>query len=132
MILALQILLVVAVAAAILAPLFEMRGARSEVEPANEARRRGIAERKGRLYGGLLELDFDRDSGKISAEDHARMREETMVEVMAVLAEEERLGLAHGPHRPAVIEGGDRVERMIEDYKRGRLDATKPTEARTP
>lgn len=131
MILALQILLVVTVAAVVLAPLFELRGRRSETEPANEARRRGIAERKARLYGGLLELDFDRDSGKISAEDHARMREETMVEVLAVLAEEERLGLSQGAHRPAVIEGGDRVERMIEEYKRGRVAPPKSTEART-
>jgi len=131
MILTLQILLVVAVAAVVLAPLFEMRGKRSEVEPANEARRRGIAERKARLYGGLIELDFDRDSGKISAEDHDRMKEETMVEVLAVLAEEERQGLSHGAHRPAVIEGGDRVERMIEDYKRGRMPPTESTEART-
>ena len=124
MILALQVLLVAAVAAVVLAPLFELRGARSAIEPLYEARRRGIAERKGRLYGALLELDFDRDSGKISAEDHARMREETMTEVLAVLAEEERLGLGKGAVRPAVIEGGDRVERMIEDYKRGRLEST--------
>ena len=130
MILTLQILLVIAVAAVILAPLFELRGRRSEVEAAGEAARRGIAERKARLYGGLLELDFDRDSGKISAEDHARMREETMGEVLVVLAEEERLGLTLGAHRPAVIEGGDRVERMIEEYKRGRA-AGESTEART-
>ena len=128
MILALQILLVIAVSAVVLAPLFEMRGRRTEVEPANDALRRGIAERKGRLYGALLELDFDRDSGKISPEDHARMREESMTEVLAVLAEEDRLGLAPGTHRPEVIEGGDRVERMIEDYKRGRVESK---EART-
>ena len=41
--------------------------------------------------------------------------------VLAVLAEEERLGLGHSPRdgrKPVVIEGGDRVERMIEEYKR--------------
>ena len=124
LILALQVLLVAAVAAVVLAPLFELRGTRSAREPAHEARRRTIAERKGRLYGALLELDFDRDSGKISAEDHARMREEAMAEVLAVLAEEERLGLGQGGHRPTVVEGGDRVERMIEDYKRGRVGST--------
>lgn len=89
------------------------------VEPAADARRRSIAERKARLYGGLLDLDFDRDSGKISAEDHARMRDDIMKDVLVVLAEEEREAPgAQG--RPSVIEGGDRVERLIEEYKRSR------------
>lgn len=89
------------------------------VEPEAEARRRGIAERKGRLYGALLELDFDRDSGKISVEDHARMHDEIMGEVVQVLAEEER-EVPKAERRPGVIEGGDRVERLIEEYRRSR------------
>jgi len=90
------------------------------VEPAREAAIRSITERKGRLYGALLELDFDRDSGKISAEDHARMKEEIMAEVLSVLAEEDRLGATVPVRKPTVIPGGDRVERLIEEYKRGR------------
>ena len=78
---------------------------------------RSIGERKARLYSSIVELDFDRDSGKISNEDHARMRTEAMNEVLAVLREEEGLGPAARP-RPAVIQGGDSVERMIEEYKR--------------
>lgn len=89
------------------------------VEPAAEARRRSIAERKGRLYGTLLDLDFDRDSGKISPEDHGRMRDDIMDDVLEVLAEEER-EVPRAERRPGVIEGGDRVERLIEEYKRSR------------
>ncbi len=94
------------------------------IEPAQEAAIRSIAERKTRLYSGLVELDFDRDSGKISAEDYTRMRDETMAEVLGVLAEEERLGLAvPAARRPTVIPGGDHAERMIEEYKRSRQKA---------
>ncbi|HTM00277.1 MAG TPA: hypothetical protein VL503_04015 [Candidatus Omnitrophota bacterium] len=115
-----QVCLALAVALFVLSPLWFYRGQRSHIEAADASVRRSIAEKKGRLYSQLLDLDFDKDSGKISPEDHARMREETMNEVLAVLAEEDRLG---GPRRglkPTVIEGGDRVERMIEEYKRAR------------
>jgi hypothetical protein len=65
-----------------------------------------------------VELDFDRDSGKISSEDHERMRNEAMNEVLEVLRQEEALGGARP--RPTVVEGGDTVERLIEEYKRAR------------
>ena len=104
----------------VLSPILNLRGRRMWIEPAQEAAFRSIAERKGRLYGALLELDFDRDSGKISTEDHARMRDETMAEVLGILAEEERLGAAVPARRPTVIPGGDQAERMIEEYKRNR------------
>jgi len=118
-IIAAEIVLVLGVLAFVLAPLVIHRGQRMWTEPELEARHRSIAERKGRLYGALLELDFDRDSGKISSQDHDRMREEIMKDVLAVLAEEETI-VPKAQRRPAVIEGGDRVERLIEDYKRGR------------
>jgi cytochrome c-type biogenesis protein CcmI len=114
-----QVCLVLVVLLFVLWPLLRLRGERAWVEPVAEARRRSIAERKARLYGALLELDFDRDSGKISPEDHARMREEIMADVLVVLAEEER-EVPKGQRRPVVLEGGDRVERLIEEYKRGR------------
>jgi hypothetical protein len=117
MIVAAQLLLTLGVLAFILTPLVISRGERSWIEPELEASRRSIAERKGRLYGQLLDLDFDRDSGKISVEDHARLREEIMAEVVQVLTEEEKI-VPKGMRRPVVVEGGDRVERMIEDYKR--------------
>jgi hypothetical protein len=119
MIVLLQVLLVALVLAFVLAPLLRYRGERMWMEPEMEARRRSIAERKGRLYGALLELDFDRDSGKISGEDHARMREEIMAEVVKVIAEEER-EIPRVHRRPVVVEGGDRVERMIEEFKKAR------------
>jgi len=119
MILVAEIALILGVLAFVLAPLVLDRGQRSWTEPALEALRRSIAERKARLYGALLELDFDRDSGKISNTDHDRMREEIMKDVLAVLAEEETV-VPKAQRRPAVIEGGDRVERLIEEYKRAR------------
>jgi hypothetical protein len=119
MILVLQILLVGVVLSFVLAPLLRYRGERMWVEPEMEARRRSITERKARLYGALLELDFDRDSGKISTGDHARMREEVMADVVQVIAEEER-EIPRPHRRPVVVEGGDRVERMIEEFKRER------------
>src|SRR5690349_25037155 len=93
MIIALQVLLIILVGGFVLAPLVQLRGQRFERETAVVNRRRSVDERKTRLYRQLVDLDFDRDSGKISAEDHGRMREETMSDVMQVLAEEERLGL---------------------------------------
>ena len=48
------------------------------------------------------------------------MREETMNEVLTVLADEDRMGGPIRGPKPTVIEGGDRVERMIEEYKRSR------------
>lgn len=119
MILLAQVLLAVGVGLFVLSPLLLSKGERMWVEPQAEARRRGIAERKARLYGALLDLDFDRDSGKISLEDHARMRDEAMAEVVQVLADEER-EIPKAERRPGIIEGGDRVERLIEDYKRSR------------
>ncbi len=115
--LAAQILLIVGVAWYVISPIILRRGERAWSESSEEAKRRSIGERKARLYSSVVELDFDRDSGKISSEDHARMRTETMSEVLAVLREEEALGPGIRP-RPSVIEGGDSVERMIEEYKR--------------
>jgi hypothetical protein len=126
MVVALQVLLIVLVGGFILAPLVQLRGQRIEREAAIVNRRRNIDERKNRLYRQMVDLDFDRDSGKISLEDHGRMREETMSDVLQVLAEEERLGLvpaaapaAPGAPAPAGVVG-DRVERMIEEMKRRR------------
>jgi hypothetical protein len=117
-VLALQILLIGGVTWFVVSPIILRRGERAWSESTDEARLRSIGERKARLYSSIVELDFDRDSGKISSEDHARMRTEAMNEVLAVLREEEGLGVPAGRPRPAVIQGGDSVERMIEEYKR--------------
>jgi len=114
-----QVLLIGAVVWFVISPILLRRGERAWTESRPEALRRSIGERKARLYSTIVELDFDRDSGKISSQDHARMRAEAMNEVLAVLREEEALGQGRGP-RPSVIEGGDSVERMIEEYKRNR------------
>lgn len=128
----LQVLLAVAVVAIVLYPLLRYRGQRAYRESAFEAKQRSIAERKERLYGTIVDLDFDRDAGKISAEDHARMRDEAMREVLAVLAEEEALhGRAPVPAagRAAPAAGQDAVEGLIEEYKRKRAQAMEATEA---
>ncbi|HEY3156679.1 MAG TPA: hypothetical protein VGK76_08665 [Candidatus Eisenbacteria bacterium] len=118
-VLASQVLLIAIVAVFVISPIVRRRGERAWSESREEGLRRSIAERKGRLYTGIIELDFDRDSGKISPEDHERMRSEAMNEAVALLKEEETLEKGPRP-RPAVIEGGDSVERMIEEYKRAR------------
>jgi hypothetical protein len=131
MILALQVLLIAAVGTFVLTPLIRFRGLRLAREAASVNQQRSIAERKTRHYMQLVELDFDRDSGKLSVEDHGRMREETMKEVLQVLAEEERLGLAPasaGAVRTAAAAAAagtteDRIERMIEEMKRRRASA---------
>ena len=125
-VLGLQIALIGAVAWFVVSPIVLRRGERAWSESSEEAKRRAIGERKARLYSSIVELDFDKDSGKISAEDHERMRTEAMNEVVGILGEEEALGSGTGP-RPAVIQGGDSVERMIEEYKRAhRSGARRP------
>ena len=124
LVLAVQIALIGVVAWFVISPIVLRRGERAWSESGEEAKRRSIGERKARLYSTIVELDFDKDSGKISAQDHERMRTEAMNEVLGVLREEEALGPGG---RPRVIEGGDSVERMIEDYKRShRSGARRP------
>ncbi len=119
MILAAQIALIAFVTFFVLWPLVLYRGDRMWVESREEALRRSIKERKERLYSGVLDLDFDRDSGKISAEDHARMRTELMKDVVAALQDEESLERGGRP-RPVAMPTGDAVERMIQQYKQTR------------
>jgi len=121
-----QILLIGIVAGFVVSPIILRRGEMAWSESREEAQRRSIGERKARLYSSIVELDFDRDSGKLSSEDHARMRAEAMNEVLAVLREEESLGPGLSP-RPSVIEGGDSVERMIEEYKRSHRKGARHT-----
>lgn len=123
MIVALQMLLILLVGGFVLAPVVRQWSQRIPREADSVNRRRSIDERKNRHYRQLVDLDFDKDSGKISPEDHARMREEIVSDVLLVLAEEERLGLA-----PPAAPGSDghaapasphqRVERMIEEMKK--------------
>jgi len=121
-----QILLIGIVAWFVISPIILRRGELAWSESREEAQRRSIGERKARLYSSIVELDFDRDSGKLSPEDHARMRAEAMNEVLTVLREEEALGPGPRP-RPSVIEGGDSVERMIEEYKRSHRTGARHT-----
>ena len=131
MIVALQALLILVVGFFVLAPLVRFRGHRILREAAIVNQQRSIAERKTRHYTQLVELDFDLASGKISAEDHARMREETMQEVLSVLTEEDRLGLAPsaaaGARAPAAGPSLDSAERLIDEMKRRRASMEAPS-----
>ena len=125
-----QILLVLAVAGIVLYPLYAHRGERAWRESRHESKLSTVAERKERLYGTIVDLDFDRDAGKISVEDHARMRDEAMREVLATLQEEQELG-GREVTTPAARGGraGDDVERLIEEYKKKRIPAVEVTKA---
>jgi cytochrome c-type biogenesis protein CcmI len=144
MIVALQLLLLVLVGAFVLTPLIRFRGQHILRETSSANQHRNVDERKTRLYRQLVDLDFDRDSGKLSADDHARMREETMGEVLKVLAEEERLGLKPAFGSPAAAAtasmgtaaapGGaaaisDQVEKMIEEMKKRRAASVEGSKA---
>lgn len=134
MIVALQVLLILLVGGFVIAPLIRRWGERIPREADVVNRRRSIDERKTRLYRQLVDLDFDRDSGKISPEDHGRMREETMSDVLRVLAEEERLGLAPpaapgSGHAAAPATPDERVERMIEEMKKRRIASMEGSQA---
>jgi hypothetical protein len=133
MLLVAQIALIAVVAGVVLYPLVRYRGQRAYRESAFEAKQRSIVERKERLYGGIVDLDFDRDSGKLSSEDHGRMREDAMREVLAVLAEEDALlGRAPGPsdgRAAAAAPDADQVERLIEEYKRKRSRSMEASQA---
>ena len=144
MIVALQLLLLVLVGAFVLTPLIRLRGQHILRETASANQHRNVDERKTRLYRQLVDLDFDRDSGKLSVEDHARMREETMADVLRVLAEEERLGLKPALGSPAAVAtasmgtaaapGGaaavsDQVEKMIEEMKKRRAASVEGSQA---
>ena len=84
-VLILEVALIGGVAWFVISPIVLRRGERAWSETSDEARLRSIGERKTRLYSSIVELDFDRDSGKLSSEDHARMRAEAMNEVLVAL-----------------------------------------------
>ncbi len=128
MILVAQVLLVLVVLGIVLYPLIAHRGERAWKESRQESRIRSISERKERIYRTIVELDFDRDAGKISAGDHGRMRDEAMRDVIALLEEEQEIGGGVRPARAtAGGSSGDDVERMIEEYKRKRVPAVEVT-----
>ena len=52
---------------------------------------RQLFERKEQLLGEIVELEFDRDLGKVSAEDFQRLFAELEAETLAVIGELDRL-----------------------------------------
>ena len=71
-------------------PLLGQRGRSS-----SNASARQLTERKEQLYASILELEFDRELGKLPEEDFQRMRGELETEALAVIHQLDQLnGLA--------------------------------------
>ena len=66
---------------------------------------RQLFERKEQLLGEIVELEFDRELGKVSAEDFQRLFAELEAETLAVIGELDRLNGA----------SSDQFERRIEE-----------------
>lgn len=66
---------------------------------------RQLFERKEQLLGEIVELELDRELGKVSAEDFQRLFAELEAETLAVIGELDRLNGA----------GSHRLERRIEE-----------------
>jgi len=78
----------VVVVAFVAAPFFLLGGRPSEAAPKNpdagEALQELLAE-KETIYAAIQELDFDLESGKLSPEDHAALRQRHEAQAAAVL-----------------------------------------------
>ena len=66
---------------------------------------RQLFERKEQLLGEIVELEFDRELGKVSAEDFQRLFAELEAETLAIIGELDRLNGA----------SSDQFERRIEE-----------------
>jgi rubrerythrin len=65
-----------------------------------------IDERKEQVYAALRELDFDRQLGKVNAEDYAALRPQLEAEALALMDEAAR------SHEPAA--GQENLEREVQ------------------
>jgi hypothetical protein len=72
-------------------PLREARS-RSASEPAEEGELSAARREREALYEAIRDLDHDFETGKVTAEDHARLRDELRARAAALLAEERKAG----------------------------------------
>jgi hypothetical protein len=64
------------------------RGGRASPAAAGDDDATGIAREREALFASIADLDHDFETGKVSAEDHARMRDELRARAIALLAAE--------------------------------------------
>jgi hypothetical protein len=89
-----------------LAPLRAQRGARATAAPAQEEHSAARREREA-LYEAIRDLDHDFETGKVTAEDHVRLRDELRGRAAALLAEERAASPDPPGARRAQPAGGD-------------------------
>ena len=90
--------LAVATVAFLMAPVWRARDpGRLEAEPVPRA---SVRERQ-QIYEAIADLDHDFETGKVSAEDHARLRAELRQRAVALLAEERAARTRAWPSAPA-------------------------------
>ena len=92
-----------------------------QIRSANASNRQ-LQERKEQLYTSIKELDFDQQLGKLSAEDHARLRGQLENQALEVMQQLDTLD-GHSRGR----DGADPLQERIERAVRDRL--TRPTAA---
>lgn len=86
----------------VLWPLLARGGGRTFLPVPPDAREQ-LAERKRQVLRALRELDFERDAGHVSEDDHAELRARYEAEAAEILAELDRLGPARAPAEPASV-----------------------------
>jgi hypothetical protein len=85
------LLVVAAVAVAIATPLLRPHAA-APPAPTTDPERYRLEKEKELAYAAIKEADFDLQMGKLSAEDHAALREKYEARALAALAALERPG----------------------------------------
>ena len=83
---------------------------------------RQLQERKEQLYSSIKELDFDQQLGKLSAEDHARLRNQLESQALEVMQQLDALD-GHSRSRDGADPLQERIERAVRDRR------TRPTAA---
>ncbi|MFT5087356.1 MAG: hypothetical protein ACI906_001665 [Candidatus Latescibacterota bacterium] len=74
----------------------------------NNTNARQLTERKEQLYSSILEIEFDRELGKLPEEDFQRMRSELEAEALSIIHQLDQL---NGQASPDSIE--QRIEREV-------------------
>ncbi len=97
------------VVAFVLYPVFAESRLRLEALGETEREILDLEEKKSRLYSSLADLDFEKDSGKVSDPDYQTARNDYMAQVAAVLARLEAIAAPKGekkkPRKAVTCEG---------------------------
>ncbi len=91
------------VVAFVVAPLFLLAGEPAETDPKSNETSDALADllaEKETIYAAIQELDFDLKSGKLSAEDHAALRQRHEAQAAMVLKRLDELQGTEVPQSP--------------------------------